>query len=71
MPGRDGGVGRRTDINQAGNKAGRFRLERCNTSQEISMAKKASPVTTMEEASVHDQKIWRGNGGDYINVTVD
>jgi len=71
MPGRDGGVGRRTDINQAGNKAGRFRLERCNTSQEISMAKKASPVTTMEEASVHDQKLRRGNGGELHQIAED
>ncbi|WP_432348319.1 catalase [Shinella yambaruensis] len=35
------------------------------------MAKKASPITKMEEASVHDQKLRRGNGGELHQIAED
>ena len=35
------------------------------------MAKKASPVTRMDEASVHDQKLRRGAGGELHQIAED
>ena len=35
------------------------------------MAKKASPITRMEEASVHDQKLQRGAGGELHQIAED